>query len=144
MSRAPIRLALAASALFLANCGNPYPGAAEISRPFYLMTIEDPHEQSLFRCLPDGGCAGDGLPGPYVYAGGADRHYVVVAQHPRRGDFVDLTHTSYFYFARVPEENGGWGNNPERIVGPLTRSQFEQATRDLRLPRLSVQREYPG
>lgn len=121
-------------ALALAGCERR---SVEVDHPFYLMFIEDPREVALFRC-PDGpglGCAIDGLPGPRVVAAGADERFVVVAQRP--GPDAGGP-TLYFYFARVAEETSGWGNNPERIVGPLDEESFAAAKARLRLPDLTV------
>lgn len=109
----------------------------EVDHPFYLMYIKDPREVALFRCPnePGIGCAIDGLPGPRVVAAGANRQFVVVAQKP---DSDEGGPTSYYYFARVPEERGGWGNNPERIVGPLNERDFTATKVKLRLPDLTV------
>lgn len=129
---APFLCALGAFAA--AACGRR---AVEVDHPFYLMFIEDPREVALFRC-PNGpdsgaGCAMDGLPGPRVTAAGANARFVVVARQPGAGG-----PTLYYYFARVPEETRGWGNNPERIVGPLDEDEFEAAKARLRLPEFTV------
>ena len=70
------------------------------------MFIEDPREVALFRCPnePGTGCAIDGLPGPYLVAAGADKRFVVVAQH---SDPDVSGPNQYYYFARVPQETGG-------------------------------------
>jgi hypothetical protein len=105
----------------------------EVSHPFYVQELSDSTEQALYRCPdgPDGGCAIDGLPGPNVVAAGADDTHVVVAQQSN-GRVV------YFYFARVPEEAGAYGLNPELIVGPLDRRTFEQAKKQLSLPDFDI------
>jgi len=46
--------------------------------------------------------------------------------------------TEYFYFARIKNERSGWGNSPEKIVGPLTQSEFEAASTAHHLPPLSI------
>jgi hypothetical protein len=88
---------------------------------------------ALFRCPhgPDKGCAIDGLPGPKVTAAGASRRYIDVAQL-KSGVVV------YYYFERVPQESGGYGANPEVVIGPLTEDQFLQAKTRLGLPDLTV------
>jgi hypothetical protein len=84
------------------------------------MRLPDSAERALHRCPdgPGGGCAIDGLPGPDVFAAAANTTHVTAA---RRRDGRE----EYFWFARVPEERRGWGRNPERIIGPLSRAQFE-------------------
>ncbi|HEX8064436.1 MAG TPA: hypothetical protein VF535_14630 [Allosphingosinicella sp.] len=113
-------------ALLVAACERRF---TEVDHPFYLGYIEDPDEISLFRC-PTGvndACAVDGLPGPGVIAAGADKRFVVVQSD--RG---------YYYFERVPQETAGWGNNPERIRGPLSDPEFAAVKEKLRLPDLDV------
>ena len=84
---------------------------------------------ALYRCPdgPDGGCARDGLPGPAVAAAGANNDYLVVR-----------TSAGYYYFRRVPQETSGWGNNPEKIVGPLTAEEFGRAKAQFKLPDFTV------
>ena len=124
-----------ASCLVTAACGNR---AVEVDHPFYLTSIEDSGDIALFRC-PDGpkhGCAVDGLPGPRVLRAGANKRYVVVAQQP----LSDAERrTAYYYFARVPEESGAYGMNPEKIIGPIDESQFQRAKASLDLPEFSVE-----
>lgn len=105
--------------------------AREVSGPFYVMYVADSDERALFRC-PDGpneGCAIDGLPGPDVFAAGGNATYIVVARHRAGRD-------EYFYFRRVAEERRGWGANPEVIVGPLGKPEFDAASKQLELPAL--------
>jgi hypothetical protein len=123
---------VAACALLLAGCDKP----KEVSHPFYLWYLDDPTDVSLFRCPsgPDGGCAVDGLPLSHVVAAGANKNFIVVEQMQPGGV------AGYFYFARVPEETRGWGNNPEVIIGPLSSDAFAEAKTRLQLPELSVRR----
>lgn len=127
-------LLLSLCTLAITACDRRY---NEVDHPFYLMFIEDPREVALFRCPsePGIGCAIDGLPGPYVVAAGADRRFVVVAQ---RSDPDAGGPTRYYYFARVPQETRGWGNNPERIIGPLDDQEFAAAKARLHLPDFTV------
>jgi hypothetical protein len=125
--------------LLLMGCDSD---ATHVAGPFYLMWVDISEETALYRC-PDGpdrgiGCAIDGLPGSTVFAAGADRRYVVVARHPRDNNATNKDITQYFYFARIPEESKGWGNNPEKIIGPLTQRQFDAHRISLHLPDLSI------
>jgi hypothetical protein len=114
----------------VAACGQ---ASQEVSHPFYVQELPDSVERALYRCPggPNGGCAIDGLPGPDLVAAGADAIHVVVA---RRFE----GRLEYFYFARVPEEAGAYGHNPERIVGPLNKSAFEDAKNRLNLPDFKI------
>ena len=127
-------LLLAVCSIGLVACERRY---KEVDHPFYLMFLDDPREVALFRCPdePGIGCAIDGLPGKYVVGAGADKRFVVVAQ--RLGpDASGPNH--YYYFARVPQETRGWGNNPERIIGPLNEQEFAAAKAKLELPDFTV------
>jgi hypothetical protein len=115
--------------------------ATHVVGPFYLLYIDLPEQTALYRC-PDGpngrlGCAVDGLPDATVFAAGGDDRYVVVARHPQSDKGV----TQYFYFHRVPQERSGWGNNPEKIVGPLTEGEFNADKVSLHLPDFSVTKD---
>jgi hypothetical protein len=135
---------VALAAMALSACGQPL---REVSHPFYLTYIEDPNAMALFRCPdgPEGGCAIDGLPGPSIFAAGASEEYIVVARYPAEGYYaisadpgVDRSRVEYLYFARVPNETFGWGNNPEQIVGPLNEADFQRAKAELGLPDFSI------
>lgn len=104
-------------------------GPTEIDHPFYLQKRET-GGVDLIRCPrgPRSGCAVDGLP-EKVLAAGANKQFVVARSS-----------AGYFYFARVPQETDGWGNNPERVVGPLSAAKFEVAARELQLPPFEVER----
>jgi hypothetical protein len=101
----------------------------EVDPPFYLHYWEN-GDVDLIRCPrgPGSGCSVDHLP-KNVLAAGADKHFVVARSN-----------AGYFYFARVPQETGAWGNNPERVVGPLDAADFQAAKRQLRLPEFEVER----
>lgn len=70
----------------------------------------------------------DGLPGPGVSAAGADKRYIVLK-----------TDHGFYYFRRSVHELSGWGNDPEKIIGPLNERDFKAVTEKLRLPALTVQ-----
>ncbi len=106
----------------------------EVSDPFYLGYLEDPDQIQLFRCV-DEGCAGEDFPGPKVISAGADARYVVFAQQPVEGAGNEVF---YYYFKRIPQEKGGWGANPEQIVGPMSAAEFDAATQRLGLPLLTI------
>jgi hypothetical protein len=72
--------------------------------------------------------------GPGIVKAGGNARYVVVAQE----DKSDSRLLRYFYFARVPQERYGWGLNPERVVGPLTKAEFDRAREVLGLPTYNI------
>jgi len=124
--------------LLLGGCGSDY---VHVAGPFYLSYIETPDQMALVRCPngPENGCAGDGLPGETVYAAGANDRYIVFVRHPHGVDHsFDRRVSEYFYFARIKNEWQGWGNEPEKVVGPLTDNQFQIAKWKLGLPNFSI------
>ncbi|HEX4301837.1 MAG TPA: hypothetical protein VHZ78_03535 [Rhizomicrobium sp.] len=139
----PIAIAIALVALiglefFIISAVYAEPEYVHVAGPFYLTYFETRDQMSLFRCptgAPGGvGCAIDGLPDATVFAAGADARYVVVARHPHDNRTV----TEYFYFARVDRESQGWGNGPEKIIGPISEDEFGAAQAKLGLPPLSI------
>jgi hypothetical protein len=100
-----------------------------VAGEFYLDTIKGP-DVHLFRC-PDGpgnGCDTTGLPGPSIVKAGGNETYVVVAQ----ADRSDAVARRYFYFARVQHGPGRWVD--EKVIGPLTKAEFDRARESLGLP----------
>ena len=125
--------AIAVIGFFAAGCSR---APVHVIGPFYLQKFVETDDIYLFRC-PDGpqeGCAVDGLPGPRIVGAGGNDRYVVVAQaDPSNADVV-----RYFYFARVPQETRGWASNPEKIIGPLTALEFDNARKAMNLPAADV------
>jgi hypothetical protein len=102
-----------------------------VSDPFYLWHLEDPQATALFRCVDvrELACAIDRLPDPPVLAAGANARFVVLR---KRED--------YFYLRRISQEQRGWGDNPEVIIGPLSDIQFGAAQQELGLPDANIRR----
>lgn len=124
----------------LAGCDNR---SAHVAGPFYLMAIDIEEQTALYRCPqgPKKDCVGDDLPGPTVFAAGADDKYVVAARHPRANEITDKKITQYFYFHRIPQETAEWWLHPEKIVGPLTEREFNAAKSTLHLPDFAIVRD---
>src|SRR6185437_14795757 len=125
------------SAFVLSACE---PEAIHVAGPFYLTYFETRDQMSLFRCPdgPSGGCAIDGLPDETVFAAGGNTRFVVIARHPRKSIHTDRGRVEYFYFLRIKNERKGWGEKPEKIVGPLSQAQFEAAKMRYDLPDFSI------
>lgn len=131
------------AAAMLAACDSK----VQIAGPYYLMSPELPEDTALFYCMDDIGCAGDGLPGPTVFAAGSNANFIVLARHPRTGPVTDRQTdwktTEYFYIRRAegdPEPNASWDGDAKAITGPLTAAQFEAASEELGLPDFSTVR----
>ena len=125
-----ILMALAA----LPGCGKHY---VEVDHPFYLMDYGESRDRfALFRCLhePGHGCSLDKGFGPDVIAAGANDRFVVMKMRQPS----NAAQPTYFYFARIPQETGGWGQRPEKLIGPLSRGEFQQRRAALGLPDANV------
>jgi hypothetical protein len=125
------------AAFALAACD----GLVEVDHPFYLTRVSEEIPEALVRCPdgPRGGCAIDNLPGDGAFKAGADKGWIVFAREPRGSDPRMKLPTQYYYFERVPEETRGWGDNPEKVVGPLTEAEFTAAKARLGLPHFTAE-----
>lgn len=130
-------VALAAVFLWWTGSVNSY----HVAGPFYLQppTAWDRDNMTLYRCTDAPECGRDPeLPDATIFAAGADSRYVVAARHPRThnpaGDVTDKSITQYFYFARIKNER----YDSEKVVGPLTKAEFEAASAEYHLPPLSI------
>jgi hypothetical protein len=126
-------LTIALGIVLLGGCART---AVHVAGPFYLDKPFKGPDVYLLRC-PEGprdGCGGAGLPGPSIVKAGGNRTYVVVAQ----ADIPDSGVLHYFYFARVPEERESPGLGHEKVVGPLTKAEFDRARESLGLPAANI------
>lgn len=114
-------LSLMAVVAFSAGCER---SPLKVAGPYYLNTMPDSSAVALWRCPngPNQGCAVDGLP-TEVIAAGSNKDFITV--HGAKG---------YYYFHRINNETSGWGTRPEKIVGPVSKNEFDAAKRKLRLP----------
>ena len=128
----------AATALILALAACwPFAGFVHdetLAGPYRLVAVDADEQMAICRSVPaSGDCFGDGLPGPTVYAAGADDRYLVAARHPYDGTTQNRGVTEYYYVKRLPGD-GGAGTARDRTVGPLTGPAFLRARRQLGLP----------
>jgi hypothetical protein len=123
------RLGLAISLFLIPVLGACDNGMQEIAHPFYLGRFEASGPIWLFRCPngPDDGCANDSLPDGDVLAAGANKQFVVFQMSD-----------GYYYFRRIPLEANGWGDEPEKIIGPIDENGLAKATKNFGLPRLTI------
>ena len=102
--------------------------------PYELSAVDTREDMSLRICRE--GCAGDGLPGPTVYAAGFNARYVAFARHPRTDRGVNRAITEYYYIIRTPNE--ARGVTPKTLKGPFTQARFDEEKQRLGLPEFSV------
>lgn len=101
--------------------------------PYRLTATDVDEDMSICWSIPDGGCVGDGLPGPTVFAAGYNKSYLVAAMHPRKfPDAPDRSVTQYYYVVRSPDEAqklpyGG-------IKGPFDEAAYNAEKTRLHLP----------
>lgn len=118
----------------VSGCGK---SSVEVDHPFYLMDYGESGETfALFRCPhdPGHGCSLDQGFGPGVVAAGANNRFVVMEMRPSS----KTAEPAFFYFARIPQETGGWGLNPEKLIGPLDPAEFGKRRVALGLPDANV------
>lgn len=112
-----------------------------VAGPFYLTYPESREDMALFRCFRDEGnfsCVLDFMPDAEIFLAGGDNEYIVLARHPREGGLTDKENVEYYYFKRTPQESRGWGNNPEKVLGPFGKNEFDKRKMELNLPDFSV------
>lgn len=139
MKRLAVVFAVSLSTILLAACpgGFGFVHDQKLAGPYRLVAVDDREDMVVCRGMESGSCAGDGLPGPTVFAAGADRRYLVIARHPTTfPEPMDKAHTEYFYAERSANE----GDQRSRPVvhGPFDKAQFELEVRRLSLPEFSV------
>lgn len=134
LKRALLLAAFAATALLLAGCDVIHDES--LSEPYRFLAIDSADSMVVCRSTAGGGCVGEYLPRPTVFAAGADALYVVIARHPAdaNGQNTSRGVTEYYYVVRRPADDF---QRPEDLTGPLTRAQFDEATRRLGLPGFS-------
>ena len=139
MKRLGTVVVLSLSAVLLAACpgGFGFVHDQPLIGPYRLVAVDARDDMMLCRGLEGGGCVGDGLPGPTVFAAGGDDRYLVIARHPT--DFAEPTNravTEYYYAARSADE-GDLGSRP-KVHGPFDEAEFDEESRRLGLPGFSV------
>jgi hypothetical protein len=127
--------------LLLSGCGDKpilskhWPDAYWHNGPYYLIAIDSEEQMSLEYDM--GGFSNlDNLVGQTVFAVGANEGFVVAKQHPRDvfSHFAfNRGRTNYFIVDRATERPG----RKPRVVGPLTRAQFDSVSQSADLPEFS-------
>jgi hypothetical protein len=118
-----LSLLLAGAAAFVLSLGFVHDEV--LVGPYRLVAVDIDRDMAICWSLPGGGCVGDGLPGPTVFAAGFNDDYLVAAAYPDR----------YYYVVRSPGDSRF--PTEDEIVGPLTPAQFEQEKQRLNLPEFS-------
>ena len=117
-----------ASLLLLSGCIFAAHDEVLVGR-YKLVAIDIREDMAMCWSLDGGGCVGDGLPGPTLFAAGFNDKYIVAAVHP--GSRKDVT--QFFYVVRDPQ-NEDKLLPQHTIKGPLSQSEFEVERSRLSLP----------
>jgi hypothetical protein len=126
---------LLALAVFVCCSGCGFVHDEVLDGPYRLVAVDTRGDMSLCISVGDD-CSGDGLPGPMVFAAGANRQFVDIARHPPAADGqIDRRVTEYYYIIRMPDE--AKGVDPKNLIGPLDQARFDQEKRRLGLPAFS-------
>lgn len=133
--RCPLLLpGLVGAALLLSGCD--VIGDEPLSEPYRFLAIDFSDNMVVCRSTPGGGCVGEYLPRPTVFAAGANARYVVIARRlaNANGQNTNLGVTEYYYVVRRAADDF---QRQEDLTGPLTRAEFDAATKRLNLPGFS-------
>ena len=102
-----------------------------LDQSYRLVAVDLSGDMMVCRRFGDASCSGDELPGPTVFAAGANSKYVTIARHPKAGGQINRTVTEYYYVIRPPETAL---LRSADVVGPLDQPQFDAARNRLGLP----------
>jgi hypothetical protein len=117
----------------LAGCG--FVREEQLSGIYWLVAVDSPESTMVCRRTSGTNCDGDELPGPSVFAAGADRRYVTIARHPEApGSAPNKSVTEYYYVIRRRDDEA---LHRGAVVGPLTKEHFEAVKDRLHLPALT-------
>lgn len=127
---------LALSLILLVAACVPFSGFVHdevLVGPYRLNAVDIYEDMAICWASPEGGCVGDGLPGPTVFAAGFDENYLVAAVHPSKfGRALDKTVTHYYYVVRSPDEAQKLPHSG--IKGPFNEASFKLEKARLHLP----------
>jgi hypothetical protein len=115
----------------LAGCGG-FVYEKQLSGSYWIVAVDSPESVIVCRKLVGSDCVGDELPGPRVFAAGANGRYVTIARHPAaEGAPPDMSVTEYFYVIRHRDDEPLHDGD---VVGPLNKAEFDAAKDRLELP----------
>jgi hypothetical protein len=127
----PVSLLILAT---LAGCGG-YAYDEALSGSYRLVAVDELDNMIVCRRFAAGDCIGDELPGPSVFAAGANSHYVTIARHPMApGSPPEKSVTEYYYVIRHTDRMFLHDGD---VVGSLNEAQFDVAKDRLQLPAFS-------
>lgn len=107
----------------------------QLSGSYRLVAIDLDENMIVCRQIKGAACVGDELPGPTVFAAGADNHYVTIARHPMEMEPApDKRVTQYYYVIRHRDDELLRDGD---VIGPLNEAQFTAAKAQLHLPAFS-------
>lgn len=129
------RVVAVASSFLVCSCFPFFAHNETLVARYKLVAIDVKEDMSLCWALDNGNCAGDGLPGPTVFAAGFNDRYVVAAVHPATSG---KSITQFFYIIRNPaDEDKDSGLPYKDIKGPFGKEDYESAKARLHLPDFS-------
>ena len=118
----------------LAGCGGS-DHDQQLSGSYRLVAIDLRENMIVCRRIAGAYCVGDKLPGPSVFAAGANKRYVTIARHPMAiGSASDRRVTEYYYVIRHRDDEALHDGD---LIGPLNEAQFAAAQARLQLPTFS-------
>lgn len=113
--------------MIFSSCG--FVHDEKITGPYRLIAVDVDQQMSV--CYDLGNGSAIGRIGETVFAYGYNDRYIVAKQHPNNNNNI----TNYFYLDMTKDEK--YAEPSESVVGPLSESQFLEATHNLNLPAFS-------
>jgi hypothetical protein len=113
-------IALICSGFLLSGCSG-FVHDEQLDEAYRLVAVDAMEDMMVCRSVGND-CSGDGLPGPTIFAAGADHRYIVIARHPDGDKAV----SEYFYLIKRPASAA--------VIGPFTRLSFDAEREQLGLP----------
>jgi hypothetical protein len=129
------RAGLAAATALLLGGWNDVVHDERLDGTYRLIAIDTREAMIVCRRISGAFCVGDELPGPTVFAAGANSKYVVIARHPADPPAPPNKSVSHYYYVVRRAETDFLRDGD--VVGPLSRRQFEAERRRLGLPPFS-------
>jgi len=127
-------LILMSSVVALGGCDVFSPDTYWRSDDYKLTAIDIKGQMMLAVDLHNGGSIG--IVGPTVFSLGADGRYIVVKQHPTKGEFgkFDRGITNYFVVTRLP---GSDEDKEKGVRGPMSKDEFDHLSASMHLPQFT-------
>ena len=122
-----ISIILLLSCLFITGCG--FSHDEKITGVYRLIAVDINEQMSICYELENGSCIG--RINQTVFSYGFNKRFIVAKQHPAN----DKSVTNYYYLDMTKDSE--FAEPSESVTGPLSKEEFEKATKKLDLPKFT-------